>query len=236
MNPFVVLAATVVVAGAAVAVAGRDARVSGLGLAVILVGSPFVLAPPPSLTGMAFRVGAGILAAFILQLAARRVPAIVGTPLGLRSTAAGAGAAFIAGLGVTPIVLQRSGPEAGLAAGLALVALAVTPVSLGHTPFRVGSGLLVAATGALVLRAALAGPPTAFGELAEGVFIIALAVAVAVVAGAMAPSGAAAGDADTSIEADLAGGAMARSLVRRARRMAADASRPAEATEAMDPR
>jgi hypothetical protein len=236
VNPFVLLAAAVVVAGAAVAVAGRDARVVGLGMAVVLVGSPFVLAPAPTLTGMAFRVAAGILAGFILQVAARRVPAIVGTPLGIRATAAAAGAAFIAGLGVTPIVLQRSGPEAGLAAGLALVALAVTPVSLGHTPFRVGSGLIVAASGALVLRAALAGPPTAFGELTEGVFVIALAVAVAVVAGAMAPLGAAAGEQDTSIETDLAGGAMAWNLVRRARRMAADASRPGESTGATDSR
>ncbi len=185
VNPFILLAALIVTTGGVLAVAVRDARLAGLGLAVVLTGSAFVVGPPPPPAAMAFRVVAGILAAYVVRIAVRRVPAGAGTPLGARATVAAAVAAFAAGLGVTPAVVQRSGPEAAVAAGLAMLVLAAAPVVLGRDPFRIGGGLLVAACGTLMLRAALGGTPTAMDEVAESVFLVALAIAVAV----MVPTG-----------------------------------------------
>lgn len=180
MNPFVILAALVTTAGAIVATTDRDARYAGIGLSIAVIGSAFVLAPPPTMTAMAFRVVAGVLAAFLVRISIRQVTHPIPSPLGFRAPTLAAVAAFSAGLGVTPLVVQRSGPEAAVAAGLALLILAAPLVVVVRDPFRLGTGILIAACGALMIRAALGGSPSAFEEVAEGALMIAMAAAIAV--------------------------------------------------------
>jgi hypothetical protein len=132
------------------------------------------------MTAMAFRVVAGVLAAYLIRISIRQVHHQIVAPLGFRTPTLAAVAAFSAGLGVTPLVVQRSGPEAAVAGGLALLVIAAPLVIVVRDPFRLGTGILIAACGALMVRAALGGTPSAFEEVAEGCLIVAMAAAIAV--------------------------------------------------------
>ncbi len=170
--------------GAAVAVGARDARLASVGLAIAMLAAPFIAAPEAAPAALAFRVVAGVLAAYLALIAARRAPFPVGSPLGVRAAVLTAAAAFSLGLGVTPLVVQHGGPEAAVGAGVAALALAAAPVTLARDSFRFGSGLLVAASGAFLVRTALGGTPTPLGLVAEGLLLDILATTTLVLVGA----------------------------------------------------
>ena len=88
MTPFLVAAGALVAIGAAVATGARDARIASLGLAGALAATPFVADPLPEPPSLAFGVIAGILAAFLVFVAARRTPDRPGPSLGLPASLA----------------------------------------------------------------------------------------------------------------------------------------------------
>ncbi len=191
MNAFVLATAIAALVGGAVAVSAREPRIAALGLAVALTASAIVVDPPPGMAAFAFRVVAGILAAFLARLASRRATATVGSPLGIPATVVGGLAVFVLGLGTSSLVLHLGGPPAAGGAGLGLLALAAAPVAIGRDAFRVGSGLLVAATGVFLVRVSFGGTPADLEFAVEGLVLAILAAIVVVltVAAAAATEG-----------------------------------------------
>src|SRR5450756_1779948 len=183
VTPLLVAAGALVAIGAAVATGARDARIASLGLAVMLAAAPFVADPLPGPLQLAFAVMAGILAGFLVFVAARRVPNRAGPPLGLPATLGAAAAGFAVGIGATAVALPRLGPATALAAGLAACAVAVGPIAITRDIFRRGSALIVLVGGAILLLTALAGTPEPLTGIATGVVLVALAGAVATVTG-----------------------------------------------------
>ena len=81
--------------------------------------------------------------------------------------------------------LPRFGPDVALAAGLACLVLAVPAVALGHEVFRLGVGLVVLLTGALLVRVGLIGtPPSDAEQVATALLLVLLGGAIATLAGA----------------------------------------------------
>lgn len=190
MTPLLFAAGALVAIGAAVATGARDARIASLGLAGMLAAVPFVADPLPASLPLAFGVIAGILAGFLVFVAARRVPDGAAPPLGLPATLGAAAAGFAVGIGATAVALPRLGPDAALAAGMAALAVAVAPIAVTHDVMRLGSGLLVLVGSATLILAALAGTPEPLTAIAAGIAMVALAATMAVVAaGAIAATG-----------------------------------------------
>ena len=192
MTPLLVAAGAFVAIGAAVATGARNARIASLGLALVLVAAPFVAdpLPGPGPLPLAFSVVAGILAGFLVFVAARRVPDGSGSSLGLPATVGAAAAGFAVGLGATAVALPRLGPDAALAAGLAACAVAIWPIAIPRDVFRLGSALIVLVDGTILLLTAFAGTPEALNGMLAGIALVALAAAVAAVTrGAVATTG-----------------------------------------------
>lgn len=186
-----VAAAVAVVLGAVLGTAARSARVALLGLTVVLLFSPFIADPLPDTLPLAIRLVAGTLAGYLLLVTARRATAPVGSPLGTAALLAAAAAAFAAGLQPFTLGLPRLGPDAAMAAGLACLVVALPAVAAARDAFRLGAGLVVALSGTLVLRAALAGSPGPAEEVAIAFAIVTLGGAVAILgSSASAASGA----------------------------------------------
>jgi hypothetical protein len=180
VSVFLLATAVASLVGAAIAVGAREARLAALGLAVVLTASALVVEPAPAPAAVGFRLVAGILAAYLVQVAARRQWRTVGSPLGVPATLVGGFAVFVLGLGASPLVLHFGGPVAAGGAGLAMLAVAAAPVAIGRDAFRVGSGLLVAATGVFLVRVALGGTPGDLEFAAEGLVLAVLASVVLV--------------------------------------------------------
>ena len=196
MTPLLVAAGALVAVGAAVAVGARDPRGAVLGALVALVFAPFVADPLPASPELAFRIVAGILAAFLLLVAARGAGGEAPPPLGLPATLAAAAAAFAAGLGATAVGLPAFGPGAALAAGLACFAVAIPSVMRAGAPFQLGTALVVLLGGGLLVRGGLVGTPPALEILVAGAALAALAgtvLALARSAAIAAPAGEATG-------------------------------------------
>ena len=179
-----VAAAVAVVLGAVVGTAARSARVALLGLAVVLLFSPFIADPLPDTLPLTIRLVAGTLAGYLLLVTARRAAGPVGSPLGAAASLAATAAAFAAGLQPFTLGLARLGPDAAMAAGLACLVVALPAVVAARDAFRLGTGLLVGLSGALVLRAALAGSPSPAEEVAIAFAIVTLGGAVAILGAA----------------------------------------------------
>jgi len=180
-----VAAGVLVVLGAVVGIAAREARVALLGLLVALLLAPFVADPLPGTLPLAVRIVGGTLAGYLLGLAARRSTDPVGSPLGLPATLAAAAAATAAGLAPLAVGLPQFGPDIALAAGLACLVLAVPAVTFGRDVFRLGAGLVVLLTGALLVRVGLIGTlPSDAEQVATALLVVVLGGAVATVAGA----------------------------------------------------
>jgi hypothetical protein len=180
---FLVAAGALVAIGAAVATGARDARIASLGLAGALAATPFVADPLPGPPSLAFGVIAGILAGFLVFVAARRTPDRPGPPLGLAASLGAAAAGFAVGIGATAVTLPRLGPDAALAAGLAAVAVAVGPLAITRDVLRLGSALLVLICGAILLLDALAGTPGPLTGMASGIVLVVLAAGVVALTG-----------------------------------------------------
>ena len=191
MTPLLVAAGVLAAIGAAIATGARDPRIAALGLAGMLAITPFVADPLPQPLSLAFGAAAGILAAFFMFSAARRLAEPLGPPLGPLAAIATAAAGFAVGLGATAVSLPRGGPDAALAAGLAAVAVAVGPIAVTRDVFRLGTALIVLLGGALLVVEALAGTPDPLMGIAAGVALVVLAAAAsALVAGAVTATGA----------------------------------------------
>jgi hypothetical protein len=196
VTPLLLVAGALVGLGAAVATGARDARTASLGLVGLLVMAPFVADPLSAPLPLAFGVVAGILAGFLVYVAARRAPDGAPPTLGLPATIGAAAAGFAAGIGATAVTLPRLGPDAALAAGLAALAVAIGPIAIARDPFRLGSALIVLVASGFLVLTALAGTPAPLTGIASAILVVALAAAVAVVGGGAAALGGTSGPDD----------------------------------------
>jgi hypothetical protein len=174
-----VAAGVVVAGGAAIAVAGRDPRLATGGALVALVFSPFVADPLPGTPELAFRVVAGVLAAYLLVLAARHAGDAASPPLGVPATLAAGAAAFVAGLGSQAVGLPAFGPTAALAAGLACLVIVVPPLARASGAFRLGIALVILLGGGLLVHGGMAGTPPPLELLAGGLALVLVAATAA---------------------------------------------------------
>jgi hypothetical protein len=178
-----VAAGAVVALGAGLAIGARDVRAAVGGTLVVLVFSPFLADPLPDWPEVLFRIVAGVLAGFLLLVAARRAGADEASPLGLPAALVAGAAAFAAGVGASAAGLPSFGPTGALAAALACLAVAVPPVARAGGPFRLGIALVVLLDGALLVRSGLVGTPTGLETLVTGAALACLAGAVVALAG-----------------------------------------------------
>jgi hypothetical protein len=175
VNPLLAVVALAVVAGAVAAVSLRDARGVVLGLAAVAVISPVLADPVPDPVGLAARLVAAILGAYLLWIAARPGGGSALAPAPATG-AAGAIVGFAAhGLGAT-----AGGPALASAAGFALATLAVTPLLTGRDILRLGVGLVLLLHAGLLVRVALGGTPAVLEQLVTAGLVAALGGALAV--------------------------------------------------------
>ena len=170
----VVAAALIATIGGVVAIAARDGRVVALGLLVAMVASTFAASPQPSALAIVFRLLGSLLAAYLL-LAATRSQSIAseGSGIGALAETAVAGAAFSVGWFVVP-VQPLTGPLAAQAAGVALVALAIVPLS-GRDVFRVGVGAAVLVIGGSLLFQAWTRSESSVGQIVPTALLVGVA-------------------------------------------------------------
>lgn len=199
-----VLLAVAVVGGAVVAVSTRGPRLAVLGLLVALLAAPFVAEPLPDLRGIASRIAGAVLAAYPLLIAVRGSAASTTGSRGgwpadalLAVTAAVAAGAAAAGWDVAGSLGAGPSGEPGsiegvipgpylpaIAAGAAVVALAVGPVGFARDPLRLTIGLCLGMLGLTLVQAALSGPPSAFTDLCVAVLLATMAGGGALLTGA----------------------------------------------------
>jgi hypothetical protein len=183
VNPALAGVALAVVIGAVIAVAARNARTAILGLVAVLLFSPFLADPLGQPLGLAARLVGATLAGYLLWIAGRGGGVWTGgSRLGWPADLVVAVAAAVAGYGSHGLGAPPVGPAFAQATGFALVALSVVPVANGRDVVRVGTGLLLLISGAILVRTALGGTPEALEEVITAGLIAALGGAVAVLA------------------------------------------------------
>jgi uncharacterized membrane protein len=158
--------------GAVLAGAG-DRRVSVLGLLIAAVAASLVASPLPTSLAITAWVLGSLLAAYLLWLSAGSGTNRGAARIGPIAGSAIAAAAFLAGLTVRPVD-PLMGPEAGQAAGFALIALAIVPIA-GRDVFRMGIGVLLFAIGGDLLMASWSGMLPDLQELAMAALIVGIA-------------------------------------------------------------
>lgn len=157
-------AAAAAAIGALVAVAARDRRIVAIGLLVAMVSAPLASSPEPQPLAIALRILGAVLAAYLLWAAASaRSTGSEGSGIGIAAEIAVAAAAFVVGWFVTPVA-PLPGPVAAQAAGMAFVALAITPLT-GRNVMRAGIGLTVLVLGISLLLQAWVGPASTLGQI-----------------------------------------------------------------------
>lgn len=183
MNPALLGVALAVMVGAIVAGSARNARAAVLGLVVVLVGGPFVADPWPTPASLAARVVGALIAGYLLWVAGRgRTTRTGGSPVGWPTDAFLAAAAAVVGYGSHGLGAPTDGPAIASAAGFALAALAVLPVVTGRDILRIGIGLCLLLSGALLIRVGLGGTPDGLEELLTAGLVATLGGAVAILA------------------------------------------------------
>jgi hypothetical protein len=189
MIPALVVIAGLVGAAAVATVATREPELAAVGLAVVLVGATFLTDPLPSPAILGARVVGGLLAAALLRSAATVSPAQP-SPLGWPGEALIAVAAAIAGVGIGVALASlaaSAGPGAApapafsaatvqMAAGGGLLAVSLAP-ALGGSGARPAIGMVLLVQAALLIRTALAGPPTELESIAAAMLLVAAAAA-----------------------------------------------------------
>lgn len=180
MSPALLALAGVVAAAAVVAVSARDGRLATIGLIGALALAPLVADPLPHPATVAARIAAAALTGYLLRVALREAPFTRGSRLGWAAEAVAAAAAFAAGIGAHGFAAGGDGPEAAVAAGFALVALAVVPLLEVRDAVRAGIGCLLLIAGADLMLAGFVGTPDALRELVVAAVVVAVGVAVAV--------------------------------------------------------
>jgi hypothetical protein len=183
VNPALAGVALAVVLGGVIAVSARNARTAVLGLILAMVGGAFVAEPLPDSVGLAARLVGAILAGYLLWIAGRDADARTGgSRPGWPAELLVGGAAAVVGYGSHGLGAPAAGPALAQAAGLALAALAVAPVVNGRDVMRIGLGLSLLATGAILVRAGLGGTPDALEQLVFAGFVGVLGGVVAALA------------------------------------------------------
>lgn len=166
MNPALAGVALAVVAGAVVSVSARDPRTAILGLTVVLILSPMIADPIPDPVGLAARLVAAVLAAYLLWVATRDARARTdGSRVGWPTEIFLAVAAAAVGLGSHGAYAPADGPAWAAAAGFALGALAVRPILTGRDIPRIGTGLFLLLTGALLVLVGIDGSAVPAGQI-----------------------------------------------------------------------
>ncbi len=183
MNPALLGVALAVVVGALVAGSARNARTAILGLVATLVAASVLADPLPDSLGLAARLVAAILAGYLLWVATRgpRLPT-GGSLVGWPTDAFLAAAAAVVGYGSHGLGAPAAGPALASAAGFALAALALVPISTGRDVLRVGIGLGLLISGALLVRTGLGGTPDPLEELLTAGLVATLGGAIAILA------------------------------------------------------
>ncbi len=148
-----------------------------------MVGAPFLAEPLAAPLGLAARLVGAVLAGYLLWVVTRgyRVRT-VGSLVGWPTDTFLAIAAAVVGYGSHGLGAPADGPAIAAAAGFALAALAVLPVVTGRDILRVGLGLCLLLTGALLIRTSLGGTPNELEQLLTAGLVAALGGAVAVLA------------------------------------------------------
>jgi hypothetical protein len=183
VNPALAGVALAVVIGAVVAGSARNARTAILGLAAVLLFGPFLADPSAQPLGLAARLVGATLAGYLLWIAARgRGVWTGGSWLGWPADLLVAAAAAAVGYGSHGLGAPALGPALAQAAGFALAALSIAPLANGRDIIRVGIGLLLLTSGALLVSTALGGTPEALEEVVIAGLIAALGGAIAVLA------------------------------------------------------
>jgi hypothetical protein len=183
MNPALAAIVLAVVVGAVVAESARNARSAMLGLVATLSFSPFVADPTGQPLGLAARIVGAILAGYLLWIAARGSGVWTGgSRLGWPAEILVAAAAAAVGYGSHGLGAPPLGPALAQAAGFALAALSIAPIANGRDIVRVGTGLLLLASGAVLVRTALGGTPEPLEQIVIAGMIAALGGAIAVLA------------------------------------------------------
>ena len=190
MNPALAGVALAVVIGAVVAASAHRARTAILGLIVTLVGAAAVADPPAEALGLAARLVGALLAGYLLWIATRgHNVRTAGSRVGWPTEAFVAAAAAVVGYGSHGLGAPAAGPALASAVGFALAAVAVLPVVTGRDILRVGLGLALLLSGALLVRTGIGGTPDAFEEALTAILIATLGGAVAVLASAAQSDG-----------------------------------------------
>lgn len=181
MNPALAGVALAVIVGAVVAGSARNARTAILGLVVAMVGAPLLADPIPAPLGLAARLVGAVLAGYLLWIATRG-PGVRtgGTLLGWPTDLFLAAGAAVVGYGSDGLGAPVVGPPLAAAAGFALAALAFLPIVTGRDILRIGIGLCLLVTGALLLRTNLGGTADALEQVVAAGLVATVGGAVAV--------------------------------------------------------
>ena len=183
MNPALAGVALAVVLGAVVAASARNARTAVLGLIVAMIGATFLAEPLPDSIGLAARLVGAVLAGYLLWIAGRDSTARTGgSRLGWPAEVLVAAAAAAVGYGSHGLGAPATGPVLAQAAGFAIAALAVAPLVNGRDTLRIGLGLNLLMSGAVLVRIGLGGTPQNLEQLAIAGLVAMLGGATAAVA------------------------------------------------------
>jgi hypothetical protein len=183
VNPALAGVALAIIVGAVVTVSVRNARSAILGLVVLMVAAPLMADPPAAPLGLAARLVAAVLAGYLLWVATRGHGARTGgTLIGWPTEAFLATAAAIVGYASHGLGAPGGGPALAAAAGFALAALAILPVLNGRDILRIGMGLVLLLTGALLVRTSLGGTPDELEDILTAGLVATLGGAVAILA------------------------------------------------------
>jgi hypothetical protein len=183
VNPALAAVALAVIVGAVVAGSARNARTAILGLVVTMVAAPLLADPPSAPLGLAARLVAAVLAGYLLWVATRgHGVRTSGTLIGWPTEGFFATAAAIVGYASHGLGAPGAGPPLAAAAGFALAALSILPVLNGRDILRIGVGLMLLLTGALLVRTSLGGTSVELEDILTAALVATLGGAVAILA------------------------------------------------------
>jgi hypothetical protein len=173
------VAALTAVAGGVLAIWARDSRAVAAGLLLMLVAASLTSPSTPQVLIVALRVIGGLLAAYLMVMAARtRSISSEGSAIGPLAEIGIAAAIFCVGWYASPVMRPLPGSLSAQAAGIALVAIAVVPL-LGRDVFRVAVGAATLVVGTSLLLDAWTGT----GPVLQQLLVTVLFVCVAGAAG-----------------------------------------------------
>lgn len=183
MNPALAGVALAVVIGAVVAGSARNARTAILGLVAVMLFGAFLAEPMAQPLGLAARLVGATLSGYLLWVATRGGGVWTGgSLLGWPAEVLLAVAAAAVGYGSHGLGAPALGPDLAQAAGFALAALSIAPIANGRDIVRVGIGLVLLTSGAILVRTALGGTPEPLEQVVIAGLVAALGGAVAVLA------------------------------------------------------